>query len=59
MTIDGFSCLRHGDTLLAADEQFLTEMVLKCRQLLAERRLGDVKDVGGPGNATGIDDNDK
>ncbi len=37
----------HADALLAADQQLLTEMLLQRRQLLAERGLRDMQQVGG------------
>ena len=46
-------------TLLAADQQLLTELGLERRHLLAQRRLRDVQDVGRSGDAAGVDDSDE
>ena len=43
------------DTLFAADQKLLTELRFQRRHLLAQGGLCDVQDVGGSGDAAGID----
>ncbi len=45
MSIHSVSGISHADALLAADQQFLAEIVLQRRKLLAERRLGEMQDA--------------
>ncbi len=59
MPVHRMSRIGHADSLLAADQQLLTEMFLQRRQLLAECRLRDVQQVGRACDAAAIDDDDE
>jgi hypothetical protein len=53
------SRLGRSDSALAADEQLLSELGLQRGQVLAERGLRDVQDVGCARDAPRIDDLDE
>ena len=48
--------LGRRDATFGPHEQLLPHLALQRRQLLAQRRLGDVKDIGGLGKAADVDD---
>ncbi|MNS61491.1 hypothetical protein D3C72_945200 [compost metagenome] len=59
MPVDDLAGIGHDHALLASCQQFLAEMLLDTRQLLAKRRLGNMQHIGRPGYATHVDNRDK
>ncbi len=57
--INGTTRLGHRDTLLAAQQELLLEMIFESGELLAQCGLGDMQDIGCASNAACVDDHDE
>ncbi len=43
VSVEGPACFRHHHASGCAEQQLLTEVLLQCRKLLAQRRLADAE----------------
>ena len=56
MAVEHLAGLGRRHAALGAHQQLLAHLALERRELLAQRRLGDVQHVGGLGQAADVDD---
>ncbi|MNL64104.1 hypothetical protein D3C87_1882870 [compost metagenome] len=56
MTVERAAGLSRHDPLFRADQQFFPELAFQRDDLLAQSRLGDMQDGGGPRKAADIND---